>query len=90
MSIFSSLFGWLGWGGEDLFNIDAETTANLNEDYCLGTNPATGLPIIGCSNLDVQGNPYGVDLSQHGHWPSCDAGTSVDTYSSTSFSAWDD
>jgi hypothetical protein len=90
MSIFSSLFGWLGWSGDDLFNSDAETSTSPHEDSCFGINPATGLPIVGCSHLDVQGNPYGINLSQHDHWPSCDAGTSMDTNPSSPFSVWDD
>lgn len=28
-------------------------------------NPATGLPMIGA--IDVAGNPFGTDLSSHGH-----------------------
>lgn len=30
-----------------------------------GINPATGLPMAGDSGIDVGGNPYGTDMSDH-------------------------
>lgn len=90
MSIFRGFWNWLGWSGcGDTFDSGLETIANAHDSYCHDVNPATSLPMGSCG-LDVAGNPYGVNLNQHDHWPSCHAGTSVDTYSSTPFSAWDD
>lgn len=90
MSIFSSLFGWLGWDGDDLFNSDAETTTSLHEDSCLGVNPATGLPMLGCSGLDVGGSPFGLDLHHHETCWSGDSGPSMDPNIGSPFPSWDE
>ena len=52
-----------------LFGDDA-TSATFQADAApmaaCDINPATGLPMLdGCGGLDVGGNPYGVDWSQH-------------------------
>lgn len=89
MSIFSCFWNWLGGVGYDTSDSDLETMASTHDSCCHEVNPATSLPMGSCG-LDVAGNPYGVNLSQHDHWPSCDTGTSMDTNSSTPFSVWDD
>lgn len=38
----------------------------------LGINPANGLPLIDGTNIDVEGNPCGMEtdaFSQQGDWP---------------------
>jgi hypothetical protein len=89
MGIFSCFFGWMGWGGGDTYSGDQESTLGTTDNCCHEVNPATSLPMGSCG-LDVAWNPYGVNLSQHDYWPSCDAGTSMDTNSSAPFSVWDD
>jgi hypothetical protein len=89
MSIFKGLIDWLGWSVDDLFNSDTETTTSLHEDCGFDVNPATGLPILGCSGLDVQGNPYGVDLHHHDEtW--LDTASNTDTSTDSLFSPWDE
>ncbi|MCI1710843.1 MAG: hypothetical protein LKM39_11460 [Chiayiivirga sp.] len=46
-------------------------------------NPATGLPLVDDSLVDVAGNPYGQDLSQH---PVIEESPSLDPWSLDS--AW--
>lgn len=53
MGIFSGFFG--------LFSSDASSIESASHSICDDTiNPATGLPMAGC--IDVEGNPYGADL----------------------------
>ena len=90
MSIFSSLFGWFFWDGSVSIDSDAETTTSLHEDCCCTINPATNLPMMGCW-LDVEGNPYGVDLHHHNEtWLSEDTASSTDTSTDSLFSPWDE
>lgn len=91
MGIFSCFFDWLSWGGDDTFAGSQETMVGTPPPCYCEVNPATGLPMLGgCAGVDVAGNPYGANLSQHDHWPSCDTGTSMDTNSCAPFSVWDD
>jgi hypothetical protein len=54
-------FDWLGWGGVDLFESHAESTST-HEGLGCTINPATGLMIGGCGDVDVAGSPFGTDL----------------------------
>ena len=50
------LFNWFS----DLFG----HSDDINSDSTnLGVNPATGLPMMDDSMIDVDGNPYGTDLN---------------------------
>lgn len=64
MSLFDSFFGWFGMEsvlhGE--INLSSPSDSVGNE-----INPASGLPMIGgMGGVDVEGNPFGMDLS-HDH-----------------------
>ncbi len=50
MSLFSTFFG-------GLFSSSSNNTID-----CPTINPASGLPMMDCS-IDIEGNPYGTDLS---------------------------
>lgn len=59
-------------------------------------NPATGLPMLPGGAIDVQGNPFGVDNSDHGHsitdssdgfWSGSSTSSSDDSWSSSSSSS---
>ena len=39
-------------------------TYNPNEQYEPSINPATGLPMVDHSGIDVGGSPYGADIYQ--------------------------
>ena len=40
----------------------SEIITTINPNGLPDINPATGLPLIGETNVDVGGNPYGTDL----------------------------
>lgn len=89
MGIFSCLWGWLSWGGDDTFTGSQEAMAGPPETCC-EVNPATGLPMLGgCGGVDVAGNPYGMHLDHHEPWSSCDTGVGPDTHSCSPSSSWD-
>lgn len=55
MSFWNLCFGWLN-GGDD-----ASSSACGDSEI----NPANGLPMMGC--VDIEGNPYGTDMSHDWH-----------------------
>lgn len=68
MSFFDSIFGWFSG----------------NDDHC-SVNPASGLPMVGgCGGVDVEGNPFGVDLHQTDTTTMFESNFSDDTGSSCS------
>ena len=68
MSFFKSIFSW--FSGSD--------------DTCT-VNPASGLPMIGgCSGVDVEGNPFGVDINQADTTSLFESNFSDDTWSGCS------
>jgi hypothetical protein len=93
MSIFNSLFGWLG---------SSYSSIGSHDDSACSINPANGLPMVGgCGGVDIEGNPYGTDstsfdLDDSGWMDSSlstmsdDMFSSFDDSSSMSFSSWDD
>jgi hypothetical protein len=53
MSFWNDVLDWLGFG-------HYETQDVMHDDNCI--NPVNGLPMVGgCSRVDIQGNPYGMD-----------------------------
>lgn len=85
MSYWNDFLGWLGniWlvldsGEEEGMPDSWDACAHENPDCTI--NPASGLPMVGgCSGLDIQGSPYGVDVHHQFHDDHC-----------TSTSSWDD
>jgi len=70
------MFSWFN----DFFD-SSGSGADIDAHSCTpGINPATGLPMMDCSNtIDVAGNPFGVDLHH-------DTTPISDSFSSTSIS----
>ncbi|MFV5490848.1 hypothetical protein [Acinetobacter sp. ASP199] len=72
-AIFNSLFAepsdnffddyGLNASYSDSFPSFSNSLSSFDNDVHTTINPATGLPMLGNSNLDVAGNPYGSDLS---------------------------
>lgn len=91
---------WFGW----LFDSVCGAPSHESVDDGCSVNPATGLPMIGgCGGLDVEGNPYGVDLHTQDTlwdtslagdaWPSGSFDEGWSTFDSGSLgggSVWDD
>lgn len=79
MRLFKTVFQW--------FSGDAQVSPS---PAVMEVNPATGLPMInGVGSVDVQGNPYGVDLAEittH-HEPSYDDGSNFSSYGFDSFNS---
>lgn len=93
MSIWNTLFGWLGESNAAGFD---DGSLPLQQDIGC-QNPATMLPMANgsCSGLDVAGNPYGTDLSSiHSHTSSAIASGSgwsgMPDSSDPFFSPWGD
>ena len=59
---------------------------DIPDDYGPDINPATGLPLIDDTEIDVAGNPFGTDL--HTWEPTYDPGASYYPSSSSSFDSW--
>ncbi len=66
-----SLFNWFS----NLFGDSDDITSNSTN---MGVNPATGLPMMDDSMIDVGGNPYGTDLNDN-------SSTSVSTFNDDDF-----
>ncbi|MEQ1556172.1 MAG: hypothetical protein ABL915_05165 [Gallionella sp.] len=68
---------------------DADTTEHDELNSC-ATNPANGLPMLGC--VDIAGNFYGSDSSHHVFQDDSFLSSNMfdDTFSSSSFSSFDD
>ena len=81
---------WSGTGSDDsspssMTNTDSGTMFETTE-----INPATGLPMLGgTGGVDVEGNPYGMDLNSH-HDICSSSSMFDDSLSSSCSSLWDD
>lgn len=60
MGIWNSIFSWFNTGFETTDIGGFSSTA----DYGCDINPATSLPMINGSGLDVGGSPYGTDIHE--------------------------
>ena len=69
------LFNWFS----NLFGNSEDITSDSTN---LGVNPATGLPMMDDSMIDVGGNPYGTDLND-------DSATSTSAFDDNGFSSDD-
>lgn len=69
--------------------LDADTTEHDELNTC-ATNPANGLPMMGC--VDIAGNVYGTDSAHHVFQDDSFLSSNMfdDTFSSSSFSSFDD
>jgi hypothetical protein len=83
------LFNWFS----DLFSDSDSASSSMD----MGVNPATGLPMMDDSMIDVAGNPYGTDLDDNSSASASafndDGFSSDDSFSSSGsggFSAFDD
>lgn len=57
---FDRIFGWFSFGS--VADISSGSIPGLQDEICT-SNPATGLPMVaGCSGVDIEGNPFGMDL----------------------------
>ena len=60
MGLFNWFSGWFG-GGSSLFDEDSPGGGSSFDYSGPSINPASGLPMMGDSMIDVAGNPYGTD-----------------------------
>jgi hypothetical protein len=78
MTIWSAIHSWFSL-------ISTENLTARSNHHC-DINPANGLPMVGgCGGVDIEGNPYGTDSSQH----DTIGGGIGDASSSSGFSSWD-
>jgi hypothetical protein len=86
MSFWNDVWHWLGFGNDDT----GHEPGGIQHDSCV--NPANGLPMVGgCGSVDIEGNPYGVDIPSWDSGP-VDTGWHADHWNSESGfgSSWDD
>jgi len=96
MSIWNTLFGWLG-STADTDMSPCDTGPSHFDTHTCDINPATGLPMLDdCGGIDVGGSPYGMDIHQDDTWSSITDSTLTDSWMDTSsiggdsFTSWDD
>lgn len=95
MSFWNNFWGWLGdvWpgsGSEEEGGTADSWDASAHEGPDCTINPASGLPMVnGCIGLDIQGNPYGMDLHHQFHDDSCTSASNWDDPFQAGSTGWD-
>jgi hypothetical protein len=91
MGMFQWLSDWWSGIGSDVSS--PSSTSNFDSASMIETteiNPATGLPMIGgIGGMDVEGNPYGTDMSSH-HDICSSSSIFDDPWNPSCSSLWDD
>lgn len=95
MSFWNNFMGWFwdvwpGSGSGEEGGTADSWNAGAHADPVCTINPGSGLPMVdGCSGLDIQGNPYGVDLHHQFHDGHCTSAPSWDDPFQAGSTDWD-